>query len=110
MVSDRAGSARSWARPPLDATQGVEWTEALFENGLLTPSDVGVLASAQRAGNLAWALRELAETGERRWAYRLQAWSQLLFVLTMLVLGLLVFVLAVAFFLPLITLIERLAS
>ena len=105
----------AWVRKRLtqaavDTSQGVDWTEALFENGLLSSSDVGVLTSAQRAGNLGWALRELAETGERRWAYRLQAWSQLLFVLTMLILGTLVFLLAVSFFLPLITLIERLAS
>ena len=104
-----------WVRKRLgqsafDANQGVDWTEALYENGLLSSSDVGVLTSAQRAGNLAWALRELAETGERRWAYRLQAWSQLLFVLTILVLGFLVFTITVAFFMPLITLIERLAS
>jgi type II secretory pathway component PulF len=94
----------------LDAALGVDWTQALRDNGLLSASDVGVLTAAQRAGNLAWALRELAETGERRWAYRLQVWSQLLFVLTMLVFGGVVFLLAVAFFLPLVTLIERLAS
>jgi type II secretory pathway component PulF len=94
----------------LDVSQGVDWTAALRETGLLSSSDVGVLASAQRAGNLAWALRELAETGERRWAYRLQAWSQLLFALTILMLGFLVFIITVAFFMPLITLIERLAS
>ena len=93
----------------LDAGQGVEWTEALLSNGLLSSSDVGVLTSAQRAGNLAWALRELAETGERRWGYRLQAWTQILFVLAMLVLGGMVFVIAVAYFAPLTTLITRLA-
>jgi type II secretory pathway component PulF len=94
----------------LDTSLGHDWTTALRENGLLTNSDVGVLTSAQRAGNLAWALRELAETGERRWGYQLQAWSQMLFVLAMLIFGVLIFLLAVAFFLPLITLIERLAS
>jgi type II secretory pathway component PulF len=104
-----------WVRKRLnqsaeDANLGIEWTEALCENGLLSSSDVGVIISAQRAGNLEWALRELAETGERRLAYRLQAWSYILFILTMLVLGSLVFILAVAFMLPLITLIERLAS
>ncbi len=93
----------------LDASQGVEWTEALFENGLISWSDIGVLTSAQRAGNLAWALRELAETGERRLGYRLQVWTQILFVLAMLVLAGMVFVIAVAYFAPLTTLIMRLA-
>jgi type II secretory pathway component PulF len=94
----------------LDTSLGHDWTTALRENGLITDSDVGVLTSAQRAGNLAWALRELAETGERRWGYRLQAWSQVLFVLAMLIFGVLILLLAVGFFLPLITIIERLAS
>ena len=103
-----------WVRRKLrhaadDAYQGAEWTEALRVAGLISKNDVGVLASAQRAGNLTWALRELAETGERRWGYRLQAWTQILFVLAMLVLGALVFVIAVAYFAPLTTLIMGLS-
>ena len=103
-----------WVRRKLghvgaDANQGVDWAEALHSSGLISSSDLGVLASATRAGNLPWALLELAETGERRWAYRLQAWTQFLFVLAMLALGGLVFVIAVAYFAPLTTLITRLA-
>jgi type II secretory pathway component PulF len=104
----------AWVRKRLtqaatDANLGIDWTEALHENGLIKSSDVGVLTSAQRAGNLAWALHELAETGERRLGYQLQAWSQILFVLAMLLLGFLVFTVAVAFMLPLFTLIEKLS-
>jgi type II secretory pathway component PulF len=103
-----------WVRKKLihaanDASQGMEWTNALWLSGLISANDVGVLVSAQRAGNLAWALRELAETGERRWGYRLQAWTQILFVLAMMVLGALVFVIAVAYFAPLTTLITGLS-
>ena len=101
---------RSLGHANTDASQGVEWTEALYANGLLSSSDVGVLTSAQRAGNLAWALRELAETGDRRWAYRLQAWTQIFFVLAMMALGGLVFIIAVAYFAPLTTLITKLAQ
>jgi general secretion pathway protein F len=104
----------SWVRRKLknaaiDVSRGHEWLDALSSTGLLSSSDVGVLASAQRAGNLAWALRELAETSERRWGYRLQAWTQVGFVLAMLVMGALVFLMAVAYFAPLTTLITRLA-
>ena len=104
----------AWVRRKLalaadDAAQGADWAEALAENGLLTASDLGVLASAQRAGNLAWALRELAESGERRLAYRLQAWTQVLFVVAMIVLGTLTLVLVLAYFAPLVTMIERLS-
>jgi protein transport protein HofC len=103
-----------WVRRKLavaaaDAAEGHPWPEALRLVGLLSDADLGVIAASQRAGNLAWALRELAATGERRLAYRLQAWTQVLFVVTLLSLGALVFVLATAFFLPLVSLIERLS-
>ena len=100
---------RKLSHASVDANQGLDWPEALHSCGLLSSSDVGVMTSARRAGNLGWALLELAETGERRWAYRLQAWTQLLFVLVMLVLGGLVFIIAFAYFAPLTTLITRLA-
>ena len=64
----------------------------------------------QEVGNLAWAMRELAETGERRLAYRFQAVIQTLFPLVVVGLGLVVFFLAVAFFAPLVELIRRLAG
>jgi type II secretory pathway component PulF len=94
----------------LDVSQGWEWVEALRSNDLISASDAGVLSSAQRAGNLGWAIRELAETSERRWGYRLQALTQVVFLLSMLVLGGFVFLLAVAYFAPLTTLIMRLSQ
>jgi len=104
----------AWVRKKLshaatDASLGHDWATSLHESGLFSQSDLGVLTSAQRAGNLGWALRELAETCERRWNYRLQAWTQIFFVAAMLLFGTMIFFIAVAFFLPLITLIERLA-
>ncbi len=103
-----------WVRHKLEgaaeyASQGIDWAVALHSTGVFTASDLGVLDAARRAGNLPWALRELAETGERRFGYQLQVWSQVLFVLAMLGLGTLVFLIAVAYFSPLTTLIERLA-
>jgi len=92
------------------ARQGIDWVEAMHSTGLFSASDVGVLGSARRAGNLGWAFRELAETGERRFGYRLQAWSQILFVLVVLGIGGLVCLIAVAYFSPLTTLISRLAE
>ena len=73
-------------------------------------NDAAVLASAQRVGNLDWALRELAESSDRRLGYRLQFWLQLIFPLIVLAVGALVFLLAVAYFLPLVTLITKLAQ
>ena len=104
-----------WVRNKLEgaaeyASQGMDWAIALYSVGLFTVSDVGVLDAARRAGNLPWALRELAETGERRFGYQLQIWSQIVFVLAMIGLGCLVFSIALAYFAPLITLIERLSE
>ena len=55
-------------------------------------------------------MRELAETGERRLAFRFQAVIQTLFPLVVVGFGLVVFFLAVAFFAPLVDLIRSLAG
>lgn len=88
---------------------GTPWTAALDGVGLISPRDMGLLDAAARAGNLAWVLRTLADTGERRSAYRLQLGSQLAFVLAMLAFGSVVLFFAIAMFMPLVSLIERLA-
>ena len=87
---------------------GASWASSLDGVGLIGPRDVGVLDAATRAGNLPWALRALAENGERRFAYRLQVWSHFLFLLAMIGLGVVVLFVAVALFSPLVHLIEGL--
>ena len=94
----------------LDIDRGTDWCRALSYNGLIHDADAAVLDSARKVGNLAWALREAAETGERRLAYRLQAILQLLFPVLVLGMGFLVFTIAVAYFSPLISLIQRLSG
>jgi type II secretory pathway component PulF len=93
-----------------DVERGGDWVESLGDHGLIRPSDEAVLTSAQRAGNLGWALAELAEANERRLGYRLQLWLQLLFPALVFALGLLVFVMAVAYFSPIVKLIEVLSG
>lgn len=89
---------------------GASWTKALDGVGLITPRDMGVLDAATRVGNLAWALRTLAATGERRSAYRLQLGSHIGFIAAILGLGSLVVFFSIAMFSPLISLIERLSG
>jgi protein transport protein HofC len=89
---------------------GESWISALERQGIIKTSDAQVLLSASEVGNLAWALRELAETAERRLAFRFQAVIQTLFPLVIIGLGLLVGFLAVAFFTPLVVLIGRLSG
>lgn len=92
------------------AEHGVDWIDALRRFGLISGADVALLDAARRAGNLPWALRELAEGSERRLGYRLQAVGQVLTTLLLLALAAFVALFAVAFFYPLITLIERLVA
>ena len=75
---------------------------------MIRAADAAVLTSAESVGNLAWALEELAETAERRLATRIQLVIQTFFPLVVIILGMLVFILATAYFLPLVTLIQNL--
>lgn len=89
--------------------RGDDWCEALARHGLIRPSEAGLLEAARRAGNLPWALREAAGNNERRLAYRFQALAAWLLPLVLILIGALVFVLAVSYFLPLVSLIQKLA-
>jgi type II secretory pathway component PulF len=88
---------------------GVDWIEALRRHRVIRAADAAVLASAESVGNLAWALEELAETAERRLATRVQLLIQTSFPLVVVILGILVFILATAYFLPLVSIIQKLA-
>jgi type II secretory pathway component PulF len=89
-----------------DLNGGADWCAALRVRGLVRPGGAAVLDAARRAGNVAWALRETAENGERRLAYRLRAWLQVLFPLAVIGMGALVFLFAIVYFTPLVRLIE----
>jgi protein transport protein HofC len=90
--------------------RGTPWIEALYRQDLIRSADAEVLQSASQVGNLAWAMRELGETGERRLAFRFQGLIQTLFPLVVITIGLGILVLAVGFFAPLVELIGRLAQ
>jgi len=84
---------------------GADWVESLAAVKLLGKPEVAVLQAAQRVGNVAWALREMADSNRRRHAYRMQLWLQILFPLSILALGALVGFAVVSLFVPLIPLI-----
>ena len=54
-----------------DIRKGNDCWTALHDYRLLTPSEVRLLQSAQRAGNLSWALKAIAKGIERRIDYRM---------------------------------------
>src|SRR4051794_6557259 len=77
---------------------GGDWLDVLRAEGLIRAADAAVLDSAQRAGDLAWAFREVAEGAERRLNYRLQALSQALFPAVVLAVGALIGLVVTAYF------------
>jgi protein transport protein HofC len=99
---------RRLGRVAKDVTAGTDWGESLVARGLIQRADWAVLQSAQRVGNLPWAMREMADSHRRRLAYRVQALLQTLFPMFVLLYGVIVGVFFVAYFLPLIALIQRL--
>ncbi len=105
----------SWVRARLAGaylatSEGLDWIEALVAYRLISRADAALLESARRAGNLPWALGELAEGSARRLNYRLQFVTQVLLTLLLLGVGGMVGFVAVAYFLPLTTLIASLSG
>jgi type II secretory pathway component PulF len=91
-----------------DVAAGRDWCESLFRHGLIRQPELAVLHSAQRVGNLPWALHEMAESVRRRLVYRVQTIAQLIFPPIVILMGLVVLFVVVALFLPLVSLIEHL--
>ena len=93
-----------------EVRRGTDWIESLWRHRLIRGADAEVLTSAARVGNLAWALGELASSAERRLAARCQIVIQTLFPLVVVMLGLVVLFMAVAYFLPLVIIIQGLTD
>ena len=104
-----APALRRLERASSDVRQGRDWCESLEARGLVRAADVPVLRSAERAGNLPWALRTTAESNERRVVNRLQAALHVAFLLVLAGLGLGTALFVGAFFVPLMEVIGKLA-
>jgi len=91
-----------------DLEAGADWCESLCRRGLIGPADRAVLRSAQRLGNLPWALKEMAQSNRRRLAYRLYALVNLLYPPVILMYALVIMFFVVGMFVPLIVLIHKL--
>ncbi|NUQ66620.1 MAG: type II secretion system F family protein, partial [Pirellulales bacterium] len=98
---------RLW-RVVRDLESGADWVESLWRHALIREPELSVLRAAHRAGNLPWALRELADSNRRRWGYRALVWLQVLFPAVIVSLGLVVALYVIGYFLPLVSLIQNL--
>ena len=90
-------------------TGGSCW-DALRREQLIRDRDAELLSVAERIGNLAWALRESADSIERRWRYRWESVQILLQVVVVVICGAGVLCFAVAFFLPLVDLLHNMVE
>ncbi|MHB0956959.1 MAG: type II secretion system F family protein [Pirellulaceae bacterium] len=88
--------------------EGAHWCDALQKAGFVTRAQSGVFKSAERAGNLAWALEEMADSTVRRSSYRAQAALNFLFPLMVLGCGMCVLFVALGILMPLFSLISSL--
>ena len=77
-------------------------------SGLLRKTDLALLQSAQRNGNLAWAAGEMADSNRRRFIYHVYALLQVIFPVIIVAYGLLMVAVSAAVFIPLVDLIRRL--
>lgn len=91
------------------ASQGHDLWRALFDTGLISQSEAALFESAQRVGNLPWALNLTADNIERRRRYRLQVLAEFLRPLALITLGVMVAIFALAFFSPLVKLLVDLS-
>ena len=62
-----------------DVQAGGDDLQCLYASGLLGKTDLALLQSARRNGNLAWAAREMADSNRRRFIYRTYALLQVVF-------------------------------
>jgi type II secretory pathway component PulF len=91
-----------------DTQQGGDWCGSLTRHKLIKPADEAVLQSAVRASNLNWALRQLAGSQRRRFAYRVQMLSQIVFPPVVILVAMVVSIFVVGCFVPLVHLITAL--
>lgn len=88
---------------------GSEPCATLCRQGLLSRREVAVLLAAQHAGNLGWALRELAASIESRLECRLRLLAEILRPAGLICIGSLIGVFVVSMFLPLVQLLHHLS-
>lgn len=100
------GPQRRLERAADRMNKGGKWWEALRQVGVLRTSESRLLAAAERAGNLPWAMEEMASSMIRRVAYRTRAWVTAVIPVLIMVFGFGVLLVAVALYAPLVKLVQ----
>lgn len=105
----QASMQRGLVKSARRVEQGSHWCDSLLHAGVIGRSESAVLKAAERAGNLPWALEEMADSATRRWAYRLQVSMNLAFPLILISLSGGVLAVILGIFMPLVSLIQGLS-
>ncbi len=105
----KAHIRRRISHAAMRSAAGADWSDALVQSKLVGPTDVGVLKAAQRVGNLEWALNDTADRQVRRFITRMTGLTSIGFPLALLIAAGFVCVVALAIFVPLISIVTRLA-
>ena len=87
---------------------GAEWIASLKQEQLIEPAAAAVLRSAERVGNLPWALREMSGSLLRNLTYRTSAVMQIVTIAVLVLVSIPVGLFAFAMFAPIPNLIEAL--
>jgi type IV pilus assembly protein PilC len=87
---------------------GANWLDALGKSRIVSGAEEALLKASERAGNLPWALRQIAKRREKRAVYRLASALQLLYPIVILCLGGFVGFYVVSLFVPIVKLIQGL--
>jgi type II secretory pathway component PulF len=87
---------------------GANWCDTLSKSRLISQAESALLKSAERAGNLPWALRQIATRRQKRTMYRLHAAVHVVYPLVILAFGAFVGFYVIALFVPIVSLIQSL--
>ena len=90
--------------------QGGDWIDAVCRVGFVSRPEASLLKSAQRTGNTATVLDQLAQSKERSQIRKDDFFSKMAFIPLILLLGTIVGVFVIAMFIPLLTLIMTLSA
>jgi type II secretory pathway component PulF len=107
-IFPKRGMRRRLSKAGRHIDNGVNWCDSLLKAGIIQRVDWSVLNSAQRVGNMEWALEEMANSSTRRLVYRTRMLLNVAFPMILLLFGFVVAFFVIGFFMPLVRLIEGL--
>jgi len=90
--------------------QGGDWIDAVFRAGFVSRPEASLLKSAQRTGNTATMLDQLAQSKERSQIRKDDLFSKLAFILLIFLLGAIIGAFVIGMFMPIIVLITNLSA